>query len=129
MATTIRSDIWLTFRKLKAMTCNHGSLFLTLRKIKLVSYFTVSFQILFKVWDHSSFKRDHLVAETEADVYSVLEKNGGKCSDVLVSLEMFLVENIHSGKYRHCRHPKYNKTHVKELFVALSPLKLRGLES
>ena len=39
------------------------------------------------------------MAETEADVYSVLEKNGGKCSDVLVSLEMFLVENIHSGKY------------------------------
>ena len=99
MATTIRSDIWLTFRKLKAMTCNHGSLFLTLRKIKLVSNFTVSFQILFKVWDHSSFKRDHLVAETEADVYSVLEKNGGKCSDVLVSLDMFLLENIHSGKY------------------------------
>jgi len=54
-------------------------------------------KILFKVWDHSSFKRDHLVAETEADVYSVLEKNGGKCSDVLVSLDMFLLENIHSG--------------------------------
>ena len=54
---------------------------------------------MFKVWDHSSFKRDHLVAETEADVYSVLEKNGGKCSDVLVSLDMFLIENIHSGEY------------------------------
>ena len=51
------------------------------------------------MWDHSSFKRNHTVAEADLDMYEVLQKNRGKCQDKIVSIDMFLLESIHSGVF------------------------------
>ena len=47
-------------------------------------------KFLFRLFDHSSFKKDALVAETSLDLYPLLVKNNGKCQMFKTSLELYL---------------------------------------
>jgi hypothetical protein len=47
-------------------------------------------KFLFRLFDHSSFKKDTLVAEASLDLYPLLVKNNGKCQMFKTSLELFL---------------------------------------
>lgn len=47
-------------------------------------------KFLFRLFDHSSFKKDALVAEASLDLYPLLIKNNGKCQMLKHSLELFL---------------------------------------
>merc|ERR1719361_2437711 len=44
----------------------------------------------FRLFDHSSFKKDALVAEAYLDLYPLLTKHNGKCQMLKTSLELFL---------------------------------------
>ena len=44
----------------------------------------------FRLFDHSSFKRDTLVAEANLDLYPLLIQNNGKCQMLQTSLDLFL---------------------------------------
>jgi hypothetical protein len=46
-------------------------------------------KILFRLFDHSAFKRDALLGEHAMDLYNVLKKHGGKCKDTTVSVDLF----------------------------------------
>ena len=47
-------------------------------------------KFLFRLFDHSSFKKDALVAEAYLDLYPLLTKHNGKCQMLKTSLELFL---------------------------------------
>ena len=47
-------------------------------------------KFLFRLFDHSSFKKDALVAEASIDLYPLLVKNNGKCQMFKTSIELFL---------------------------------------
>ena len=47
-------------------------------------------KMLFRLFDHSSFKRDALVAEANLELYPILLQNNGKCQMLQVSVELFL---------------------------------------
>ena len=47
-------------------------------------------KFLFRLFDHSSFKKDALVAEATLDLYPLLIKHNGKCQMLQQPLELFL---------------------------------------
>ena len=47
-------------------------------------------KFLFRLFDHSSFKKDALVAEASLDLYPLLVKNNGKCQMFKTSIELYL---------------------------------------
>ena len=57
-------------------------------------------QINFKLWDHSSFKRDPLVAFGELGMYHVLLQHEGKIQSRTVSVDLYVAQNNSSSS--HC---------------------------
>ena len=53
-------------------------------------------KILFRLYDHSSFKKDTLVGEYTLNLYNVLKTRDGKCQNATISLDM-TSESKHSG--------------------------------
>jgi hypothetical protein len=45
-------------------------------------------RILFRVYDHSTFKKDALLASCQLDLYPVLRQNGGRCQDLELALDL-----------------------------------------
>ena len=72
-------------------------------------------KILFRLFDHSSFKRDTLVAEANLDLYPLLIQNNGKCQMLQTSLELFLSNpsSKHSSSNGHgSRNSSVNQTSI-----------------
>jgi hypothetical protein len=38
-------------------------------------------KIVFRIYDHSTFKKDALLGDCSLDLYSVLKKNSGRCQN------------------------------------------------
>ena len=54
-------------------------------------------KILFRLYDHSSFKKDSLVGEHTLNLYNVLKLRDGKCQNATISLDMTSEAKGHSG--------------------------------
>ena len=54
-------------------------------------------KILFRLYDHSSFKKDSLVGEYTLNLYNVLKLRDGKCQNATISLDMTSEAKGHSG--------------------------------
>ena len=79
----------------------------------------------FKLWDHSSFKRDQLVAEGDLDMHPVLVQNRGRCKDLTVSLDLYTLQpNPNSSSQSPSSSTPLQKTDKKcgELIVILDGL-------
>jgi len=45
-------------------------------------------KLVFRVYDHSTFKKDALLGDCSLDLYSVLKKNGGRCQNQELALDL-----------------------------------------
>lgn len=45
-------------------------------------------RLAFRVYDHSTFKKDSLLASCHLDLYAVLRTNGGRCQDLELALDL-----------------------------------------
>ena len=54
-------------------------------------------KILFRLYDHSSFKKDSLVGEYTLNLYNVLKLRDGKCQNATISLDMTSEAKGHTG--------------------------------
>ena len=76
-------------------------------------------KFLFRLFDHSSFKKDALVAEATLDLYPLLIKNNGKCQMLKHSIELFLSNpsSKHSSSNGHgsSRNSSVNNANIPSL--------------
>ena len=81
-------------------------------------------KILFRLYDHSSFKKDTLVGEYTLNLYNVLKTRDGKCQNATISLDM-TSEAKNSGGLLNGYSSSPSSSHkVGELVVALDGLNI-----
>jgi hypothetical protein len=75
-------------------------------------------KILFRLYDHSTFKKDTLVGENTLNLFNVLKQRDGKCQKSTMSLEL-----THDGsKHSHLNGVSNSNAKVGELVVILDGL-------
>ena len=73
-------------------------------------------KILFRLYDHNSFKKDTLLGEQTLNLYNVLKTREGKCTNATMSLDITSEAKHHAGSNGHGK--------VGELVVVLDGLNI-----
>jgi len=74
----------------------------------IVAAVTPYSKIVFRIYDHSTFKKDSVLGSTSLELYKVLQNHGGHCRNLPISLELRSVSDA-----RHSNESSIGSLHVK----------------